>query len=414
MADSARPLRVLLVSQYFWPESFYINAVARRLAGKGLQVDVLTGKPNYPAGRFFQGYKASGSQEEEYHGVRIRRLPMLSRGQGVLCLAANYLSFVLSGLLLGPWLMRRTRCDVIFVYAPSPILQAIPAIFLGWLKHRPVVLWVQDLWPESLSATGYVSNRTILSLVAKLVRFIYRHVDLLLVQSRSFCDAVGEMAPSIPVVYYPNSVEDVLDGEVGLAPLPVQGVMEGFCILFAGNIGSAQAVEVILDAAEQLTDLTEVRFVVVGDGSRREWMLAEATRRGLGNVVLPGRFPVEDMPAFMARAEALLVTLSDQAIFRQTIPSKLQSYLAAGRPILASLNGEGADLVVAAGAGLCSAAEDGNGLAENVRRLHAMSPQQRAVLGANGRCHYERHFALNVLMDELVGHLNSVGVSGQG
>lgn len=413
MADSVSQLRILLVSQYFWPEAFYINAVARRLAGLGHQVDVLTGKPNYPAGRFFPGYKGGGCQEEDYHGIRIHRLPMLARGKGGLHLAANYLSFVLSGLLFGPWLMRRKPCDVIFVYAPSPILQAVPAIFLGWLKRRPVVLWVQDLWPESLSATGYVRSATILSLVARVVRFIYRHVDLLLVQSHAFCDAVGKMALTIPVRYYPNSVEDVLDTEAGLAPLPMQGVMEGFCILFAGNIGSGQAVEVILDAAERLTDLSGVRFVVLGDGSRREWMLAEVARRELGNVVLPGRFPVKNMPAFMARAEALLVTLSDQTVFRQTIPSKVQSYLAAGRPILASLNGEGADLVAAAGAGLCSPAEDGKALADNVRRLHAMSPEQRAILGANGRRHYERHFALDVLIDELVGHLGSARGAGK-
>ena len=411
MANAVPPLHILLVSQYFWPEGFYINAVARRLAARGHQVDVLTGKPNYPAGRLFPGYRGSGCQEEAYHGVRIHRLPMLVRGQGALRLAANYLSFVFSGLLFGPWRVRRKPCDVIFVYAPSPILQAIPAIFLGWLKRRPVVLWVQDLWPESLSATGYVRNPAILSLVAWVVCFIYRHVDLLLVQSHALCDAVGKMAPTTPVRYYPNSVEDILDAEAVQLPLPVQGVMEGFCILFAGNIGSAQAVEVILDAAGRLTDLLEVRFVIVGDGSRREWMLAEVARRRLGNVVLPGRFPVENMPAFMTRAEALLVTLSDQAIFRQTIPSKVQSYLAAGRPILASLNGEGADLVAAAGAGLCSPAEDGKALAENVRHLQAMSPEQRVKMGASGRRHYERHFAMDLLMDELVGHLGAAGES---
>ncbi len=413
MADAVLPLRILLVSQYFWPEGFYINAVARHLAARGHLVEVLTGKPNYPAGRFFPGYRGGGCQEETYHGVRVHRLPMLARGHGALRLAANYLSFVFSGLLFGPWRLRRKPCDVIFVYAPSPIFQALPAIFLGWLKRRPVVLWVQDLWPESLSATGYIRNPVVLSLVARVVRFIYRHVDLLLVQSKAFRDAVGPMASSTPVLYYPNSVEDVFDGEAAQAPLPVPGVMDGFCILFAGNIGSAQAVEVILEAAERLTDLPEVRFVVVGDGSRRDWMLAEVARRGLGNVVLPGRFPVENMPAFMARAEALLVTLSDRPIFRQTVPSKVQSYLAAGRPILASLNGEGAELVVEAGAGLCSSAEDGRGLAENVRRLYAMSPEQRAALGANGRRHYERYFALDVLMDELVGHLGTAGVSGK-
>jgi glycosyltransferase involved in cell wall biosynthesis len=305
-------------------------------------------------------------------------------------------------------MLRGKRFDAIFVYAPSPILQAIPAIFLGWLKGCPVVLWVQDLWPESLSATGHVENRAVIKLVELAVRFIYRHVDLLLVQSRAFEEPVRALASGTPVVYHPNSVDDSFAVPVHAAPPAVAGLGEGFSVMFAGNIGNAQAVEVIVDAAERLKDQPAIRFVVLGDGSRREWMLREAKARGLENLHLPGSYPVETMPAFMQRASALLVTLADEEIFRRTIPSKVQAYLAAGRPILACLNGEGAELVAEAGAGLTVPAEDGPALAEAILHLYRMPQQEREAMGARGRLYYAEHFAHDRLVDQLIGHLQSV------
>lgn len=180
-------MRILVVSQYFAPEVFRINEVVQSLAAKGAVVDVLTGKPNYPEGKFFAGYSAWGCKTERALGATVYRVPIFSRGErGALRLVLNYLSFVISGLLWGPWLLRERRYDVVFVYGLSPILSAIPAVFLAWLKGRRLVVWVQDLWPESLSATDYVRDKTALAIVEVVVRWIYRHTDLLLVQSRAF------------------------------------------------------------------------------------------------------------------------------------------------------------------------------------------------------------------------------------
>jgi len=166
-------MRVLLISQYFWPETFGINALVRALRERGVEITVLTGKPNYPDGQVFAGYSAWGVQRESFEGVEVIRLPLFPRGKrSSLRLALNYMSFVAAGLVLGPWLLRRRIFDVVFVYAPSPLLQALPAIWLSWLKRAPFALWVQDLWPESLSATGFVKNRLALGLVARIVRFI--------------------------------------------------------------------------------------------------------------------------------------------------------------------------------------------------------------------------------------------------
>lgn len=396
------------MSQYFWPENFRINDVAKTLLEKGIEVEVLTGKPNYPRGKIFEGYRATGCQLERYQGLDIHRIPLLARGRGGVRLALNYLSFIVSGLLFAPWMLRKKKFNVIFVYAPSPILQAIPALFIGWLRGSPVVLWVQDLWPESLSATGHVRNRIVLKLVEQIVRFIYRHVDLLLVQSHAFEASVRNLASSTPIIYYPNSVDESF-ARPAIGNLPeVGGLGQGFSVLFAGNIGTAQAVEVIVEAASILKESANVNFVVLGEGSRLQWMKQEAERRGLRNLHLAGRFPVETMPGFMQKASALLVTLADQEIFKATIPSKVQAYLAAGRPILACLNGEGADLVVKAGAGLAVPAEDAQALSEAVLRLYRMPEQERDAMGERGRLYCAQHFSHDKLVDQLIVHLQSV------
>lgn len=407
-------MRILIVSQYFWPENFRINAVVESLVEHGAEVEILTGKPNYPAGVIFSGYRAWGCQKEQWKGATLHRVPLFPRGRNSrLRLFGNYISFVFFGLISGSWSVRKRHCDVIFVYGLSPILLAIPALFIGWLRGRKVVIWVQDLWPESLSATGYVRNRAVLKLVELVVRFIYRHTDLLLVQSRAFEEPVRALAPDTPIVYYPNSVDDTFAVPATDEPPPVNGLGEGFSVMFAGNIGAAQAVGVIVEAASLLREYADIHFVVLGDGSSREWMLTEVRQRGLTNLHLPGRFPVETMPGFMQKASALLVTLADQPIFAATVPNKVQAYMAAGRPIIACLNGEGARLVVEAEAGLATPAEDARALADTVLHLYRQSPDERERMGENGRRYYREHFDHDRLVDQLIGHLRAVSQGGK-
>jgi glycosyltransferase involved in cell wall biosynthesis len=401
-------LRLLIVSQYFWPEGFSINEVADSLVKKSINVDILTGKPNYPHGKIFPGYCAWGCHREIRDHITINRVPLFPRGKGGFRLALNYLSFVFFGLLYSPFLLRKKKFDIILVYAPSPILQAIPAIFLGWLKGCPVVLWVQDLWPESLSATGYIKNKAALKLVELLVRFIYRHTDLLLIQSKAFEAPVRALASKTRIVYHPNSVDDIFSKPAIQKAPKIDGLGHGFSVMFAGNIGSAQAVEVIVDAASLLKDHEDIHFVILGDGSAREWMLQEVRQRKLTNLHLPGRFPVETMPAFMQKASALLVTLADQPIFAATVPNKVQAYMAAGKPIIACLNGEGARLVVESGAGLSTPAENPQALADTILHLHKLTPEEHEKMGENGRRYYQEHFNHDYLVNQLIGHLQAM------
>jgi glycosyltransferase involved in cell wall biosynthesis len=406
-------MKILVVSQYFWPEGFRINDLVKSLVERGIEIDVLTGKPNYPEGDIFQGYKASGCMTESWHGANVFRVPLFPRGKNSsIRLALNYLSFVVTGIIIGPFLLRNRKYDVVFVYGLSPILLAIPAVFIAWIKRKKLIVWVQDLWPQSLSATGYIKSTFLLQCVETLVCWIYRHTDLLLVQSRAFEQTVSAMAPSNRVIYYPNSVDS------SFARIPdlnnnqpeIEALEAGFPVIFAGNVGAAQAVECIVQAAAILQEFIQIQFVIFGSGSKLSWLNDEIAKQELKNIYLAGRFPVESMPSYLQKAEVLLVSLTNEPIFALTVPNKIQAYMASGKPIVASLNGEGARLVMESGAGISSPAEDPVALAKAILSLYRMTAEQRQKIGENGRAYYRKHFDHEILVDQLIGHLNEVAI----
>ncbi|MFT3961366.1 glycosyltransferase family 4 protein [Propionivibrio sp.] len=385
-------MRVLVVSQYYWPETFRITEVVQALRDEGCEMLVLTGQPNYPDGVPFKGYSWWSVGVEQHDGVTIFRVPLFPRGNGrALRLLLNYLSFILCATVFGSWLLRGRPIDKLFVFGLSPILQAIPAIWLARFKKASLVTWIQDLWPESLSAAGFVHNPKLLVAVSWLVEWIYRKNDLLLVQSRAFIEPVRAMAGNTPVLYHPNPGDFAFsDSDVG-AKCPL-GFGSGFNVVFAGNLGTVQSLETIIGAAELLLDEKDITLILVGSGSRSEWLKSEIARRNLSNVRLPGRFPLSAMPSIMSSASALLVSLVRNKIINQTVPSKVQAYLAAGKPIIASLDGEGASVILEAGAGIASAAEDVFGLACAIRKLRDSPTHVLEEMGENARAYYENHF----------------------
>jgi len=402
-------MRILIFSQYFWPESFRINELACSLKARGHEIEVITGKPNYPEGKFFSGYTAWGIDKEFWRDIPVYRLPMLARGNnGSFKLAINYCSFIISGLLLAPWLVRRAKYDVIFVYGVSPIFQSIPASFLGWLKGVPVVLWIQDLWPQSAEATGYIKSPFLLKLLNNFVRFTYAHTDLLLVQSKAFIEPVAELAPNIPCAYYPNSVEKEFYSPKHIIAPFIKPLQSDFTVLFAGNVGEAQSMKTILAAAEKLQKNTEIKIVILGSGSKVEWMAQQISDKKLTNLYLEGRFPVETMPVLLRQASVLLATLTNQPIFEMTVPNKIQAYLAAGKPVIACLNGEGAKLIRQAKAGIAVKAEDSADLVRAIIKLYQMSESERAQMGTNGRAYFKKHFDGEMLTTQLIEHFEKL------
>lgn len=407
-------MRVLIISQYFWPEGFIINDLVGLLALRGVQVSVLTGKPNYPDGVVFEGYRASGVQRQTYKGIPVMRIPILARGRrSSIRLALNYLSFILSGVLFGPRLLRGCAFDLVFVYAPSPLLQALPAMWFARRRRVPLMVWVQDLWPESLEATGYVRNRWALALVALIVRRIYRACARILVPSRAFVAPVATLSDDpAKIRYFPNLYQPVGTQRTSSQAAELVGMLSGyFAVVFAGNLGTAQSLDTLVKAAQLLLPYPSLRIVLVGSGSQDDWLAAQRQALGLTNLVLAGRYDPCDMPAIFDAAQALLVSLRADPAFSVTIPSKVQAYLAAGRPILASIDGEGSRIVQEAEAGLCSAAGDATALALNIRALQAMTPSERMEMGMRGRRYFEQQFEPEALADQLVEHFKEL-VSG--
>lgn len=409
-------MRLLVVTQYFWPENFRINDLVTEFSRRGHEVTILTGWPNYPDGNVFDAYRKNPAQYASFEGARVVRVPLVPRGRGGLRLISNYFSFALTASVLGLWKLRGQKYDAVLVYEPSPITVGIPGVVLRAVKRAPMALWVLDLWPETLKAVGIVKSERLLWLVGKLVAFIYRHCDLILAQSRSFIPQIRRYAgEDRRIAYFPNWAESVFDGGTVEPAAEVSADPGCFTVMFAGNIGEAQDFPAILAAAEMLRDRTDIRWLVVGDGRMAKWVAREIEMRNLGrNVQLLGRHPLERMPSFFQHADALLVSLKDEPIFAMTIPGKLQSYLATGVPVIAMLNGEGAELLTGAMAGLTCAAGDHVALAQAVLRLAALEKAERQVMGERGRALYSREFERQLLLDRLEGWLLNLAAEKTG
>lgn len=403
-------MKILVVTQYFWPEGFRVNDLISGLVERGHEVTILTGKPNYPSGRTFSEFRRNPSAYSCYEGCAVIRVPMIARGTRALTLLLNYASFAIAASTIGAFKLRGREFDAIFVFEPSPVSVGLPAVLLKWLKNTPLAFWVLDLWPESLEATGAVRSKFLLRQVGKVVKFIYDRCDLILAQSRGFMPAIGRLR-QVPdkIVYFP-SWADKLDRDPQQSAAPEIAEEESrFSIVFTGNIGEAQDFPAILDAAEQLKETGKVRWIIVGDGRMAPWVRREVERRQLNEtVLLPGRFPIERMPSFYRHADALLVSLKAEPIFALTIPGKLQSYLAEGLPILAMLDGEGADVVSRSGAGLASPAGNGAALAASVLEMMGMPREERRRMGENGLRLSETEFNRDRRIDELVQMLYSI------
>ncbi len=393
-------MKILVVTSHFFPEDFKCNDMAFELVKRGHEVTVLTPIPDYPQGRFFDGYGVFKRRDEFVNGVRVIRTLVTPRRYGsAKWLGLNYMTYTLFATLRGIWQGLTAKYDSIIVHETSPVMVGIPAVIVKKIQKIPLYFWVLDLWPESLKAAGGINNAKILGIFKSLTSWIYRNSDKILMSSKGFSKSIcgmGDFASKLH--FFPNWVDSALtDSSNDVIPLDFP---KGFNVLFAGNIGEAQDMPGILDAAEKLKG-KGVNFILVGDGRKRDWVIEQIEKRGLVNVICPGRFPLSSMPNFFRKADVLFLALTDNPIFALTVPAKLQAYMSSGKPVVAMINGEGADVIKEADCGWVVSARDSDDLAHLLENLSSMTKDVLEEKGNNGLKYCLDHYQFEKCMDNL-------------
>ena len=347
-------MNILIVTPHFYPENFRINDFAVEFQKKGHNITVLTGIPDYPAGKYFDGYGLFKRSKETYQDINIYRAPRIPRGSGSnLRLSLNYISFVFGAVFKSLFFLR-AKIDIIFVLGISPVTVCLPAIFFKKIRKIPLCFWVLDLWPESVVSAGNLKSSLIPTMLNPVVKFIYKHSDRILVSSKGFISSIeNKGVDREKIEFFPQWAEPIFtpikSGEYLLGDIPENS----FKIMFAGNIGDAQDFSSILEAANRLKYDKSIHWVILGGGRKEAWVRSKIIEYELEECFhLLGSYPLEKMPGFYYNADVMLFSLKDEYIFSITIPAKVQSYLACGKPILSMINGEGGNIIEEANAGL--------------------------------------------------------------
>lgn len=402
----AKGKRVLIVGQHYWPETFRITDIAEGLVERGYEVDVLCGTPNYPAGRFFDGYSFFGRKFETHRGVRIYRAPEIPRGSNTsFRIFLNYISFPFFALFYVPFFLFR-HYDRVIAYQLSPVFMSLPAILISKIKGFPLYFYVCDFWPHSLFSMLSIKQAWLRKFITAFSYWHYRRSDGIMgvfkgMQER-FVSDVGIDAEK--TLYIPQAPEKVYEAQPKNTSL-AKRFAGTFNITFAGNINPAQCFDVVTQAAKIVKDsgIHDIRYIIIGDGMSRKWLEKEVEKLGLANqFVFEGLKPVEKVPEYQTIADATLVALSESPLFEYGIPAKVYSYMPAGKPIIASMNGEGKRLINdMARCGVCVDSGDISGLAGAIIDIVHMDKKKRLAMGKRGRDYYFEHFEREYNLDRL-------------
>jgi len=402
-------MRILLLSQWYPPEPVLLpHQWAKELLRRGHQVTVITGFPNYPTGEIYTGYRVKLRQQESIEGVPVLRLPIYpnhdARGAKR---ALNYLSFSASTSVLGP--VMAESADIMWVF--DSLMAGLGAASISRVRRIPFIYCVQDLWPETLSATGAVTSARAVRWISHIADFVYRQAAAITVISPGFKrNLIEKGVPAEKIHFISNWADESIykPAEYNEAFAAKYGLEHRFNIIYAGNMGIAQALDNVLEAAKQLVDLSSLQFVLIGDGVEAHHLHQQAETAGLSNIRFIQRQPASEIPNFFACAEGLLVHLKRDPLFEITIPSKTIAYLACGRPIISVAAGDAADVITRAGAGLVCPPEDPGALAHTVRQFFTLSQQERDFMGMAGRRAFLRQYSQSVVMNSYEGLLEQV------
>ncbi|MDD4566106.1 MAG: glycosyltransferase family 4 protein [Eubacteriales bacterium] len=399
-------MKLLVISQYFYPEQFGVNGICAKLAGLGHDVTVLTGLPNYPMGEIFDGYHWDelAGRNEEYKGVKVLRCRLSPRKKGKKSLMINYISFAYHASRLAAKLVKEMKSngnapfDRVLVTQYSPVTMAIPAILVKRKLKIPFILYCFDLWPESIVSAGLPNHGLIYFCILKLSQWIYRKADMILISSKNFRKYFNKkLNIRDKIKYLPIYAEDLFSAEA-------KDPSETTNLVFAGNVGEMQSMDTVIKAADRVRERPDIHFHIVGDGSALERSKQLAEELKLVNLTFHGRHPLEDMPKYYDMADAFLVTLKQDEFISYTLPGKVQSYMASGKPILAAINGEAADVIREADCGLCCPAEDDKGLADIILQF-SDDKENRRRYGANAKSYYKANFSSESFFRALLEYL---------
>lgn len=396
---------ILVISQYFYPENFRINDICKEWVKRGYEVTVVTGIPNYPQGKFYKGYGWFRKSKECYEGINIIRIPIISRGKGSIRLAMNYFSYVFSGFF---WkLFTRVKADKVFIFEVSPMTQALVGIWYAKKRKIPCYIYVQDLWPENVEIVTGIHNKHIIGAIDKMVNYIYKNCEKILATSPSFVKRIEEResawnAEASKVIYWPQYAEEFYRPveKIELSDMPQN---EKIKIVFTGNIGYAQGLDILPKVAEVLKrDKVECQFIIIGDGRYREEFEKEIEQREVSDMfALLGRKNPEEIPYYLAWCDVAFLSFADNSLYKMTIPAKLQSYMACGMPILAVAGGETKRIIEEAECGIVCGMSDVSLIAENIKKQAKLSCEAVECMKRHAREYGERYFCKEMLMNQI-------------
>lgn len=389
-------MRILVVCQHYWPEPYPLADICEELVRMGHSVHVVTGVPNYPMGYVYPAYKNRKNRIQRRNGVEITRTFTVGRRRNLVFRVLNYVSYALSS----SWHIWRMKdeYDVVFANQTSPVIMSLAAIVYAKKWKKPCLLYCMDLWPASLTIAGIREKSLVYCLMGWISGFIYRAASVVLIASQGFREYLRDELGVADgrITYLPQFAEDIFSEVVAVGKSG-----EVMDLVFAGNTGKAQALPTILKTAVILRGEMKLRWHIVGDGQALEEAKNMAREFGLENVVFHGRKPVEEMPAYYAMADAMILCLTGERTISQTLPRKMQTYMAAGKPILASANGETARVMAESQCGFCVPAENEEAFAEAVRKYSKLTPDERCQMGNNAREYYMNNFSKETFFTRL-------------
>ncbi len=401
-------MKILIISQYFWPENFRVNELSEELNKLGHQVTILTGFPNYPKGEIFKEFKLNKYKFNIYKGVEIIRVPILPRKQNKFNLILNYISFLVNSILFGFFKLRGKNFDIILTYQLSPVTVGITSAFFSFIKNCPNIFWIFDLWPDTLIALNILKKRWQIKISKILVNWIYSRCDVILAQSKSILKEINNYKSVKKNAYYlPSWGESELFFEAKQPASEIKYGQDILTIMFAGNVGEAQDFPNIIKAVKDLSlkRIDKFRLIIIGEGSRKEWLRKEIKKLKIEKYFeIYNSYPLKRMSSFFLHADALLVSLSNKKVFNMTIPGKIQFYLSSGIPIIGMIGGEGANIIKEANAGLVCNPGDHIKLSEIISKMINLSKNDLKKMGKNGREYSNKEFS----RDKLIKKLNKI------